>query len=100
MKKIPIGIALVLAMSATQSPAAGEDNPEAAGMYTRNLLFNPSESLLEAESRGRITIYDSIDDSEVEDALDTQFGRIENMMFVRIRRTLDNGGVDESDDCE
>ena len=101
MNLLHIGIVLVPAMFTLQSLEAEEYKPEQAdSAYTRNLLLNPSQSLLEAESRGRITIYDGLDDSEVDVAMDKQFGRIDNMMFVRIRRTLDDGSVDETDDCD
>jgi len=101
MNQLHIGLALALAMLTLQSLEADEYDPEqATSTYTGNLLLNPSQSLLEAESRGRITIYDGLDDSEVDVAMDTQFGRIDNMMFVRIRRTLDDGSIDETDDCD
>jgi hypothetical protein len=32
--------------------------------------------------------------------MDTQFDRIENMMFVRTRNTLPDGTVEEYDDCD
>ena len=68
--------------------------------YEQNMLFNPSQSLLRAESRGRVTIYDGLENSQVERALDTQFGRIDNMMFIRTRHTLEDGTVEEDDDCD
>ena len=101
MNQLHISMVLALATLTFQSLEADEYDPEqAASTYTQNLLLNPSQSLLEAESRGRITIYDGLDDSEVDVAMDKQFGRIDNMMFVRIRRTLDDGSVDETDDCD
>jgi hypothetical protein len=64
------------------------------------MLFHPTQSLLKAESRGRVTIYDGLDNRQVERALDTQFGRIDYMMFVRTRHTLEDGTVEEGDDCD
>jgi hypothetical protein len=61
--------------------------------YQRNALFNPGQSQLQAEARGRVMIYDGLENSVVEQALDTQFERIEHMMFTRIPRA-------ESDDDE
>jgi len=116
---IHICIVLVLAMSVARNSTADQNNtPEfadfahfgtvvetssreyPASAYTRNLLLNPSQSHIEAESRGRVTIYDGLDNSEVETALDTQFDRIDSMMFVRTRHTLKDGSVEEDDDCE
>ena len=65
-----------------------------------DILFNPSESMLRAEARGRVTIYDSLDSEVVDRALDEQFSRIENMMFVGIRHTLPDGSVEADDDCD
>jgi len=68
--------------------------------YQQNMLFHPTQSVLKAESRGRVTIYDGLDNRQVERALDTQFGRIDNMMFIRTRHTLEDGTVEEYDDCD
>jgi len=63
--------------------------------YQRNALFNPSQSQLQAEARGRVMIYDGLDNREVEQALDTQFERIEHMMFTRIPRAKPDDDDDE-----
>jgi len=75
-----------------------EGGPTSA--YQKNMLFNPGQPLLKAESRGRVTIYAGLDNSQVDRALDTQFGRIDNMMFIRTRHTLEDGTVEEDDDCD
>ncbi len=119
MNDMHIGIIWALALSIAQNSVADQNNkPDLAGYaysgtvnetkprenpasaYSRTLLFNPSRSQIEAESRGRVTIYDGLDDSDVDTALDTQFGRIDSMMFVRTRHTLKDGSVEEDDDCE
>jgi hypothetical protein len=77
--------------------------PQAASAeesFQMNALFNPSQALLQAEARGRIMIYDSLDTEVVERALDEQFGRIEHMMFTRIRHTEPDGTESvENDGC-
>jgi len=72
----------------------------ATGNYYENALLTPSDSLLRAESRGRIMIYDGLDIATVERAMDEQFERIDNMMFVGIRHPVSNGeAVTEDDGC-
>jgi hypothetical protein len=68
--------------------------------FQMNALFNPGKAQLQAEARGRIMIYDGLDEEVVERALDEQFGRIEHMMFIRTRRAGPEGAVIvEDDDC-
>ena len=66
--------------------------------YYENVLFNPSEAVLLAEAKGRVTIYDGLEHRVVDRALDTQFERIDNMMFVRTGETLPDGEVSIEDD--
>ncbi len=68
-------LASLLAMSATSALATDS--------FYQKTLFEPSDSILKAESRGRIMIYDSMDSETVDRAMDEQFDRIDNMMFVR-----------------
>jgi len=89
-------LALALGAHTDQTIASGA----APGGYDENVLFNPSEAVLLAEAKGRVTIYDGLEHSVVDHALDTQFGRIESMMFVRTRETLPDGEVEVDDDCD
>ena len=66
--------------------------------FQGKMLFAPSESMLEAEERGRIMIYDGLEAKVVDKALDKQFDRIENMMFVRITNVQENGEIAYEDD--
>ena len=66
--------------------------------FQYNALFNPTTGQLKAEARGRVMIYDGLDNAAVEHALDEQFERIENMMFIRIRQT--QAGDEEEDTVE
>ena len=56
-------------------------------------LLEPTESELHAESQGRIYIYDGLRDVDVELAMERQFDRIENMMFIRVKPTDEDGEV-------
>ena len=76
-------------------PVIGDD------AYQLRALLQPSDAVLRAERLGRITIYDGLDNDTVELALNRQFDRIENMMFVRIRHPLPDGDYDaEEDGCD
>lgn len=72
-----------------------------ADNYQHRMLFMPSESTLLAEAKGRVMIYDGLARKTVDRAMDGQFGRIDNMMFVRTREIQDDGEVyEEDDDCD
>ena len=70
----------------------------AADEYQHRMLFTPSESTLRAEAKGRVMIYDGLERKTVDRAMDEQFGRIDNMMFVRTRELQDDGEYDQDDD--
>ena len=84
--------ASLLALSATSAFAENS--------FYEKTLFTPSDSMLKAESRGRIMIYDGMDNETVNRAMDEKFDRIDNMMFTRIHYVQDDGEeyVDD-DDC-
>ncbi len=67
--------------------------PAAAGDWQEKLLFNPPDNQLKLEQRGRIMIYDGLTDKQIAKAMDTQFDRIESMMFVRTIVTDDEGNA-------
>ncbi len=71
-----------------------------AGDFQRNALFNPSQFQLQAETNGRVMIYDQMENTIVEAALDQQFNRIEHMMFVRTRHVNPDGSVKQDEDCD
>ena len=72
----------------------------AADDYQANVLFNPSQSILKAEARGRIMIYDGLKSETIELAMNQQFDRIENMMFVRTQYEQEDGEYEVEDDCD
>lgn len=69
--------------------------------WQMRMLFNPPESQLEVEKRGRIMIYDGLKDTQIEQVMDAQFDRIEAMMFVRTIITNDETDEEtvEDDGC-
>jgi len=71
--------------------------------YQQRLLMYPTPSQLAAEERGKIHIYDSLEMSVIDNALDQQFDRIENMMFIRIHHLPSTGAGPaevEDDACD
>ncbi len=89
-------VALPIAVYAGGSLAADD----APGGYDQSILFNPSRAVRLAEEKGRVTVYDGLEHKVVDQALDTQFERIESMMFVRMRETLPDGEVETDEDCD
>jgi len=55
--------------------------------YQLRRLLNPLAAEYSAESEGRIYIYDGLDSTIVDLALDNHFERIDAMMFTRIIQT-------------
>ena len=93
-------IFIVLLMGILQAPLARAADANDGFQY--NALFNPGPAQLKAETRGRVMIYDGLDNTVVERALDEQFDRIEHMMFVRTRQSTpddDDEYIVEDDGC-
>lgn len=75
--------------------------PSQADWQIRRLMA-PTSSQRASESRGQVFIYDSLEINQVETALDRNFDRIENMMFIRIHHPpeSEDGEVTvDDDDC-
>jgi hypothetical protein len=61
-------------------------------------LFEPTDAEQAAEAKGRIHIYDGLRDTDVQRALDEEFERVDNMMFIRTRKTDASGEVKRDDE--
>ncbi len=72
---------------------------QAEADFQHNMLLNPDSAQMSAEARGRVMIYDGMNSVTVELAMNTQFDRIESMMFVNTRHVQPDGEVVEDDDC-
>lgn len=61
-------------------------------------LFEPTKNERRLENKGYIMIYDNLPDKTVDQAMDNNFDRIENMMFTRVVVTGEDGlpALDES----
>ncbi len=65
--------------------------------------MQPSPAERTAEQEGQIYIYDSLEFGDVEHALDENFDRIQNMMFIRIHHLPETGSGPvevEDDECD
>ena len=65
--------------------------PIQASSWDMKLIYQPSQSLLNREKDGMVYIYDGFSDTQVDNILDDKFGRIQNMMFTRVKITDDYG---------
>ena len=73
----------------------------AADSYQLKVLFTPGDSNLQAETKGRVMIYDGLKSETVDLVMNEQFDRIENMMFVRTLNVQEDGDyVAEEDGCD
>ncbi len=97
--KTQIWTALVFAPLICGSPVMAGDPPAGLDWQERRLL-SPTAGQLQAEDLGRVSIYDGIDERLVDLALDTQFERVQSMMFVGIRHVEPDGGEWADDDCD
>jgi len=80
-----------------------EDHVIPEDRYDLRRLMQPSAAELASEERGHIHIYDSLEINEVNAALDQNFERIQNMMFIRINHLPATGSGPaevEDDGCE
>jgi hypothetical protein len=68
------------------------------GDWQLAMVHNPSSGQLKVEERGRVYIYDRLPDTEVELAMNTQFDRLDNMMFVRTTVVTPEGETEVADD--
>jgi hypothetical protein len=76
--RLLIGLMLGIVLTPPTMVANANDS------FQYNALFNPTKGQLMAEARGRVMIYDGLENKVVERVLDEQFDRIEHMMFTRI----------------
>ena len=83
--------------------AAATDISKKADDWQERRLLRPSENQREQEQHGLVFIYDGLDHSTVQRAMDKHFDRIQNMMFTRIHHLPPAGAgaaVVENDGCD
>jgi hypothetical protein len=82
---------LVICLS--QNLLADESAPQGLESWSMKTIYQPSRSLLDREKRGLVNIYDGFTDTQVNQVLDDKFGRIDHMMFTRVKTTGTDGRV-------
>lgn len=98
MKNIALSSLLILILlSFTQAVMAVEGLS-----YQMRVLTQPSQMQLQRELQGKVFIYDHLTSQQVDTALDNEFNRIENMMFVSTLYTRTNGDIEQplDDGCD
>ncbi len=63
------------------------------------LLLNPDPVQIKQEHLGKVIIYEKVRERTVDEALDNNFARIDNMMFVKTVIETGNGELEMEDDC-
>ena len=84
---LQISAILIVLVLGLLGPAEGGDN------WQEEMLFNPSASQQKIEKRGRVIIYDGLKDTQISQAMDTQFDRVQSMMFIRTVVTDSEGEI-------
>lgn len=90
---IPPAGAVIVSMLSVADPGLGlaQDPDQALHDWQLRRLMQPLPHELQKERSGSVYIYDGLSEREVDTALDTQFGRIQHMMFMGTVKT-DAGG--------
>lgn len=95
--RVVLGGLLIVASTATTADNAKTDNTKAdndgiSAIELRRLL-EPTPAEIVQEEQGRIYIYDGLRDTDIERAMSEEFGRIDHMMFIRVRKTDADGEI-------
>lgn len=99
-KSLYIALTTLLALGAIQATAKSADANDPSDSWQQNALFNPGSYTEWRDSKGLVSIYDGMTDTEVSHFMDDQFGRIQNVMFTRVKITDASGAVQKDVDGE
>jgi hypothetical protein len=89
-------VAIAAALSNLFVSVAAMSEPKNDWQLT--MLHDPSAAQLSLEQSGKVFIYDGLTDRDVELAMNTQFKRVEHMMFVRTKVETPAGKYEVVDD--
>jgi hypothetical protein len=85
MMKLFLGLALVVPLGTGHAADVSE--------IEKRRLFEPTAAELQEEAAGRIYIYDGLSETDIGRAMEEEFERIESMMFIRVKKTDEDGEV-------
>ncbi len=86
-------VAVITSLFTTTLPAMSDS-------WQERRLLKPTVTERMAEDNGKIMIYDGLHEQVVSNAMDSEFSRIESMMFVRTKYTEPDGSEVEDEDCD
>ena len=92
MKNSVRGIVISLCLILCHNAIAKTATPSLE-KWQMNMIYQPSGPVLERESKGFVFIYDGFSETQVDQILDDRFGRIDNMMFTRVKLTDNSGSI-------
>jgi hypothetical protein len=84
-------VTLIAGLSGVATVATAAEN------WQERRLLHPTAAEIESEKRGRVFIYDRLQEGVVDEALDENFSRIDSMMFVRMRHPAPANSETSSD---
>lgn len=85
-------IGVVLCLTLSNNAIANSQRPSLES-WQMNMIFHPTQTVLERESKGFVFIYDGFNEDQVAKILDTKFDRIDHMMFTRVKLTDTSGEI-------
>ena len=97
---LALALAAPVALPAVASETGANDNLQ---QWLLRRLNDPTPRERVHEEKGNVYVYDGLTDRDVERAMNSHFDRIEYMMFVGTRRTMDRSGepaVDPGSEAE
>jgi hypothetical protein len=71
----------------------------AAQNWQMRRLMQPTQLEMQGEIRGGVFIYDGLHSRQIDKALDANFERMQNMMFIRTRTGSGETEVVQDDGC-
>ena len=80
---------LAMTLMATVGVASAADVSE----IEKRRLFQPTQAELQEDAAGRIYIYDGLTQADIERAMDEELNRVESMMFIRVKKSDEQGKV-------